>query len=63
MRELHHSYRVNYQAYYARYADAQTAAIRRAVPAIMLVPGIGMFSLGKDKQTARVADDGPGARA
>ena len=31
--------------------------MRGADPAIILVPGIGMFSYGKDKQTARVASE------
>jgi rhamnulose-1-phosphate aldolase/alcohol dehydrogenase len=31
--------------------------MRGADPAIVLVPGIGMFSFGKDKQTARVAGE------
>ena len=32
-------------------------AIRGADPLIVLVPGVGMFSYGKDKQTARVAGE------
>jgi len=31
--------------------------MRGAAPAIVLVPGVGMFSCGKDKQTARVAGE------
>jgi rhamnulose-1-phosphate aldolase/alcohol dehydrogenase len=31
--------------------------MRGAVPAIVLVPGVGMFSFGTDKQTARVAGE------
>jgi hypothetical protein len=31
--------------------------MRGADPAIILVPGVGMFSYGKDKQTARVAGE------
>lgn len=31
--------------------------MRGADPAIVLVPGVGMFSFGKDKQTARVAGE------
>ena len=31
--------------------------MRGADPAIVLVPGVGMFSYGKDKQTARVAGE------
>ncbi|MFI6762275.1 bifunctional aldolase/short-chain dehydrogenase [Micromonospora sp. NPDC050417] len=55
LRELHDAYRRDYQAYYDRYASADSPAIRGADPAIVLVPGVGMFSFGKDKQTARVA--------
>ncbi|MFF2296152.1 bifunctional aldolase/short-chain dehydrogenase [Arthrobacter sp. NPDC058127] len=32
-------------------------ALRGADPAIVLIPGVGMFSYGKDKQTARVAGE------
>ena len=31
--------------------------MRGADPAIVLVPGVGMFSYGRDKQTARVAGE------
>src|SRR5436190_19596593 len=31
--------------------------MRGADPAIVLVPGVGMFSFGRDKQTARVAGE------
>jgi rhamnulose-1-phosphate aldolase/alcohol dehydrogenase len=57
LRELHAAYRVDYQAYYERYADASTPPMRGADPAIVLVPGVGMFSFGADKQTARVAGE------
>ncbi len=57
LRELHESYRKDYQAYYDRYATAESPAIRGADPLIVLVPGVGMFSFGKDKQTARVASE------
>ena len=36
---------------------ADSPAIRGADPAIVLVPGVGMFSFGKNKQTARVAGE------
>ena len=55
--ELHEQYRRDYAAYYERYAQPDSPAIRGADPAIVLVPGIGMFSFGKDKQTARVAGE------
>src|SRR5699024_12236346 len=57
LQELHAAYRTDYTAYYERHADADSPAMRGADPAIVLVPGVGMFSFGKDKQTARVAGE------
>ena len=57
LRELHADYRTDYQAYYDRHATPESPAIRGADPLIVLVPGVGMFSFGKDKQTARVAGE------
>lgn len=57
LRELHTAYREDYQAYYDRHATPESPAIRGADPLIVLVPGVGMFSFGKDKQTARVAGE------
>ncbi|MGQ1838523.1 bifunctional aldolase/short-chain dehydrogenase [Kocuria turfanensis] len=57
LQELHEAYRADYQAYYDRHATAGSPVIRGADPAIVLVPGVGMFSFGKDKQTARVAGE------
>ena len=55
--QLHEEYRVAYRAYYDRFATEQSPAMRGADPAIVLVPGVGMFSFGKDAQTARVAGE------
>jgi rhamnulose-1-phosphate aldolase/alcohol dehydrogenase len=57
LRELHTAYRDDYQGYYDRNATPDSPAIRGADPLIVLVPGVGMFSFGKDKQTARVAGE------
>jgi rhamnulose-1-phosphate aldolase/alcohol dehydrogenase len=57
LEELHEQYRAEYQAYYDRHATPESPAIRGADPAIVLIPGVGMFSYGKDKQTARVAGE------
>ena len=57
LKELHEAYRADYQDYYDRHAGPDSPAIRGADPAIVLVPGVGMFSFGKDKQTARVAGE------
>ncbi|MGP5413592.1 bifunctional aldolase/short-chain dehydrogenase [Brachybacterium paraconglomeratum] len=55
--ELHAAYREDYSAYYARHANEDSPAMRGADPAIVLVPGVGMFSFGADAQTARVAGE------
>ncbi len=55
--EGHKRYREKYQEYYQKYATVESPAIRGADPLIILVPGVGMFSYGKDKQTARVASE------
>jgi len=57
LEELAVAYREDYQAYYDRHATPESPAIRGADPLIVLVPGVGMFSYGKDKQTARVAGE------
>lgn len=57
LRELHQQYRIDYAAYYQRHASPDSPPMRGADPAIVLVPGVGMFSFGKDKQTARVAGE------
>jgi len=57
LRELHAAYRQDYQAYYRRHATPDSPAMRGADPAIVLVPGVGMFSFGADRQTARVAGE------
>ncbi|GHJ58388.1 short-chain dehydrogenase [Nocardioides sp. OK12] len=57
LKELASAYREDYQGYYDRHATADSPAIRGADPLIVLVPGVGMFSFGKDKQTARVAGE------
>jgi rhamnulose-1-phosphate aldolase/alcohol dehydrogenase len=55
--ELHEQYRADYRAYYERHATPDSPAMRGADPAIVLIPGVGMFSYGADKQTARVAGE------
>jgi rhamnulose-1-phosphate aldolase/alcohol dehydrogenase len=54
---LHEQYRAGYTAYYLRHATAESPSMRGADPLIILVPGVGMFSYGTDKQTARVAGE------
>ena len=57
LKELHEQYRADYTTYYETHADADSPAMRGADPLIVLVPGVGMFSFGANKQTARVAGE------
>ena len=57
LKELHAAYREDYQGYYRRHAGPDSPPMRGADPAIVLVPGVGMFSFGRDKQTARLAGE------
>ena len=57
LHELHEQYRVDYAAYYARHATPDAPRMRGADPLVVLVPGVGMFSYGANKQTARVAGE------
>ncbi|MGW6455210.1 bifunctional rhamnulose-1-phosphate aldolase/short-chain dehydrogenase, partial [Streptomyces sp. NPDC055078] len=50
-------YASEYRAYYDRHATESDPPFRGGMPAIVLVPGVGMFSFGKDKPTARVAGE------
>ncbi|WP_109639587.1 bifunctional aldolase/short-chain dehydrogenase [Lentzea atacamensis] len=57
LEQLHEAYREDYKSYYERHAEPDSPPMRGADPAIVLVPGIGMFSFGRNKQTARVAGE------
>ncbi|TFD86682.1 bifunctional aldolase/short-chain dehydrogenase [Cryobacterium lactosi] len=57
LQELHEAYRADYQGYYDRNKSDGSPAIRGADPLIVLIPGVGMFSYGANKQTARVAGE------
>ena len=54
---LHEEYRAYYSAYYERNREPDSPAIRGADPAVILVPGVGMFTFAKDKKNARIASE------
>ena len=56
-RRLAVEYREDYQGYYDRNATPGVAGDPGRGPADRAGPGVGMFSFGKDKQTARVAGE------
>ena len=51
------NYRRDYASYYTAHAEPDSPAMRDASPAIVLVPGVGMFSFGKSKAEARLAGE------
>jgi rhamnulose-1-phosphate aldolase/alcohol dehydrogenase len=53
----HLSYREDYAAYYHRHAGPASPAQRGADPAIVLLPGVGMFSFGANAREARIAGE------
>jgi rhamnulose-1-phosphate aldolase len=57
LKELHEAYRADYTAYYEKHATPESPSMRGADPLIVLVPGVGMFSFGANKLTARVAGE------
>ena len=55
LQEQFAAYRAEYTAYYERNKRAHSPARRDPNPVVLLLPGVGMFTFAKDKQTARVA--------
>jgi rhamnose utilization protein RhaD (predicted bifunctional aldolase and dehydrogenase)/NAD(P)-dependent dehydrogenase (short-subunit alcohol dehydrogenase family) len=51
------TYRAEYAEYYGRHALKDSPAIRDASPTVVLVPGVGMFSFGKNKTEARITGE------
>jgi rhamnose utilization protein RhaD (predicted bifunctional aldolase and dehydrogenase)/NAD(P)-dependent dehydrogenase (short-subunit alcohol dehydrogenase family) len=50
-------YRDHYRAYYKTFASKDSPAIRDASPTVVLIPGMGMFSFGKNKIEARITGE------
>ncbi len=47
-------YRREYGEYYKKHADPTSPAMRDAIPAVVLIPGLGMFTFGKSKPESRI---------
>lgn len=52
-----HKYREEYRAYYESFAQADSPRMRDANPAVVLIPGMGLFSFGKSKSEARITSE------
>jgi rhamnose utilization protein RhaD (predicted bifunctional aldolase and dehydrogenase)/NAD(P)-dependent dehydrogenase (short-subunit alcohol dehydrogenase family) len=50
-------YRSEYASYYQEHALKDSPAMRHANPTVVLIPGIGMFSFGKNKAEARITGE------
>lgn len=50
-------YRQEYKQYYDSFAEPASPKMRDANPTVVLIPGIGMFSFGKNKTEARVTGE------
>jgi rhamnose utilization protein RhaD (predicted bifunctional aldolase and dehydrogenase)/NAD(P)-dependent dehydrogenase (short-subunit alcohol dehydrogenase family) len=50
-------YRKQYRAYYRAFATPESPAMRDASPTVVLIPGLGMFSYGKNKTEARITGE------
>jgi rhamnose utilization protein RhaD (predicted bifunctional aldolase and dehydrogenase)/NAD(P)-dependent dehydrogenase (short-subunit alcohol dehydrogenase family) len=51
------TYRAEYSEYYKKHALKDSPAQRDASPTVVLVPGVGMFSFGKNKTEARITGE------
>jgi rhamnose utilization protein RhaD (predicted bifunctional aldolase and dehydrogenase)/NAD(P)-dependent dehydrogenase (short-subunit alcohol dehydrogenase family) len=50
-------YRSQYRTYYRTFAEEGSPAMRDSCPAVVLIPGLGMFSFGKNKTEARIVGE------
>jgi len=51
------TYRAEYAEYYRAHALPDSPAMRDASPTVVLVPGLGMFSFGKNKAESRITGE------
>ena len=51
------TYREDYKSYYQAHALPESPALRDPSPTVVLVPGLGMFSFGKNKTEARITGE------
>ncbi|HEX3969432.1 MAG TPA: bifunctional rhamnulose-1-phosphate aldolase/short-chain dehydrogenase [Edaphobacter sp.] len=51
------TYRTEYAEYYKKYAVKDSPALRDASPMVVLLPGVGMFSFGKNKTESRITSE------
>ena len=47
-------YRASYREYYERWATSDSPRLRDSNPSVVVIPGLGLFSFGKNKKEARI---------
>jgi rhamnulose-1-phosphate aldolase/alcohol dehydrogenase len=57
LRALMPGYRSSYAAYYEENRQPDSPAMRSSSPTVVLAPGVGMFSFGKNKAEARITGE------
>jgi rhamnulose-1-phosphate aldolase/alcohol dehydrogenase len=50
-------YRKDYEAYYELYHEKNSPQMRDPSPSVVLIPGVGLFSFGKNKKEARITGE------
>ncbi|MGC2660095.1 MAG: bifunctional rhamnulose-1-phosphate aldolase/short-chain dehydrogenase [Bryobacteraceae bacterium] len=51
------TYRRDYADYYDAFAESNSPKLRDANPSVVIVPGLGLFSFGKNKKEARITSE------
>jgi rhamnose utilization protein RhaD (predicted bifunctional aldolase and dehydrogenase)/NAD(P)-dependent dehydrogenase (short-subunit alcohol dehydrogenase family) len=51
------AYRQEYADYYKKHAEPNSPAMRDPNPTVILIPGVGMFSFGKNKPESRITGE------
>jgi rhamnose utilization protein RhaD (predicted bifunctional aldolase and dehydrogenase)/NAD(P)-dependent dehydrogenase (short-subunit alcohol dehydrogenase family) len=51
------TYRRDYADYYGAFAESDSPKLRDANPSVVIVPGLGLFSFGKNKKEARITSE------
>jgi rhamnose utilization protein RhaD (predicted bifunctional aldolase and dehydrogenase)/NAD(P)-dependent dehydrogenase (short-subunit alcohol dehydrogenase family) len=57
IREGVQEYRAEYEKYYRTYANSDSPQLRDSSPSVVIIPGLGLFGLGKNKKEARITTE------
>lgn len=57
IRERVKEYRAEYEKYYRTWATSDSPQLRDSNPSVVIIPGLGLFGLGKNKKEARITTE------